>query len=266
MVSAKQRARFEKLKEFFEAEVHAEVRSGFSRPSQVPESHVVRKLQYYRSLSEPDRRAFLDCCAYWASAYYSFTVNLPRMGLTDHPFFSKWSRGPEVNRDFYGEKSVPRMRSMVQQYKIDLHNKVHSHITKEQFERASSVLSVKAPELRKRVRTALRLFGHYETDALGYYWCKKGKQKFAVHVDFGGRHSQLRYCVVRLEFKSVHPLCQFAFERAMGFGFGHWNYIIEENVDAIFSLFAEVVQYSLNLPDRIRAATKIAEPRHQNRV
>jgi hypothetical protein len=42
----------------------------------------------------------------------------------------------------------------------------------------------------------------------------------------------------------------------MGFGFGRWNYIIEENVDAVFSLFAEVVQYSLDLPDRIRAATK----------
>jgi hypothetical protein len=46
------------------------------------------------------------------------------------------------------------------------------------------------------------------------------------------------------------------FERAMGFGFGHWNYIVEENVDAVFSLFTEVVRYSLDLPDRIRAATK----------
>jgi len=42
----------------------------------------------------------------------------------------------------------------------------------------------------------------------------------------------------------------------MGFGFGHWDYIVEENVDAVFSLFAEAVQYSFDLPDRIRAAMK----------
>jgi hypothetical protein len=168
----------------------------------------------------------------------------------------KWSRGPSWNRDFDDVKSVPLLRSSVQQYKIDRYNKVHSHVTKEQFEHASSVRSIKAPELRKRVRQALEPFGHYETDVLGNYWCKRGRQKFRVNVDFKGRYAQLRYSVSRPEFKSVHPLCQFAFERAMGFGFGHWNYIIEENVDAAFSLFAEVVQYSLDLPDRIRAATK----------
>jgi hypothetical protein len=53
---------------------------------------------------------------------------LPRMSLRDHPFFSKWSQGPSWNRDFGNEKSVPLLRSMVQQYKTDLHNRVHSHV------------------------------------------------------------------------------------------------------------------------------------------
>jgi hypothetical protein len=207
-------------------------------------------------LSESDKLAFLDCCAHWASAYYSFVIKLPRMSLTNHPFFSKWSQGPSWTRDFDNQKSVPLMRSMVQQYKIDLHNKVHSHVTKEQFERASSVRSIKALELRKRVRAALKPLGHYEIDVLGNYWCRNGKQKFFVNLDFGGRHSQLRYCVIRPEFKGIHPLLQFRFERAMGFGSGDWNYIVEENVDAVFSLFAEVVQFSFDLPDRIRVATK----------
>jgi hypothetical protein len=66
----------------------------------------------------------------------------------------------------------------------------------------------------------------------------------------------LRYYVARPEFKVDYSAARFGFESAMGFGFGHWNYIIEENVDAVFSLFAEVVQYSLDLPDRIRSATK----------
>ena len=258
MASANQLAALKKLREFLNSEIEAEVRSGFARLVRIPESRVVNKLRYYGSLSKDDKRAFLDCCAHWAGAYYGFVVKIPpgQLSLTAHPFFTKWSQGPSWYRDFDNEKSVPILRAMVQQYKIDLHNKVPSSVTKEQFERASSIRSIKAPELRKRVRGALKPFGHYETDALGNYWCKRGKQKFSVNVDFGGRHAQLRYCVVRPEFKSVHPHSQFRFERAMGFGFGDWDYIVEENVDTVFSLFAEVVQYSFDLPDRMRAATK----------
>ena len=258
MASANQLAALKKLREFLDSEIQAEVQSGFARLGRIPESHVVDKLRYYGSLSEADKRAFLDCCAHWAGAFYGFVVKIPlgQLSLTDHPFFTKWSQGPSWYRDFDDVRSVPLLRAMVQQYKIDLHNKVPSSVTKEQFERASSVRSIKAPELRKRVRGALKPFGHYETDTLGNYWCRRGKQKFSVNVDFGGRHAQLRYSVVRPEFKGVHPLSQFRFERAMGFGFGDWNYIVEENVDAVFSLFAEVVQYCFDLPDRMRAATK----------
>jgi hypothetical protein len=245
-----------KLREFFHSEIHTEMQSGFARLVRVPEARVVDKLRYYGLLSEVDKRAFLDCSAHWASAYYGFVIGMPRLSLTEHPFFSKRSRGPSWNRDFDNPRSVPLLRSMVQQYKIDLHNRVSSHVTKRQFEHASSIRSIEAPELRKRVRAALKPFGHYETDALGNYWCKTGRRAFSVNVDFGGRNAQLRYCVARPEFKSVHPLKQFVFECAMGFGFGHWDYIIEENVDAVFSLFAEVVQYCLDLPHRMRTATK----------
>ena len=258
MASAKQLDALRKLREFLRSGIEEEVRSGFARLAQIPESHVVDKLRYYGSLSEADKRAFLDCCAHWAGAYYGFVVKIPigQLSLTDHPFFTKWSQGPNWNRDFNDLRSVPLLRSMVQQYKIDLHRKVHSSVTKDQFEHASSIRSIKALELRKRVRDVLKTLGYYDTDVRGNYLCKRGKQKFSVNVDFGGRSAQLRYSVVRPEFKGVHPLSQFRIERAMGFGFGHWDYIVEENVNAVFSLFAEVVQYSFDLPDRMRAATK----------
>jgi hypothetical protein len=69
-------------------------------------------------------------------------------------------------------------------------------------------------------------------DDLGYYRCHHGDNDFSVHVDFGGRHAQLRYVVSFPEFKNRHPLTQFGFER--GFGHGHWDFIVEENVDEIF--------------------------------
>jgi hypothetical protein len=147
---------------------------------------------------------------------------------------------------------------MVQQYKIDRHNRVQRSVTREQFEHASAVRSVKAPELWKRVRATLKPFGYYQSDFLGNYCCKIGKKKFAVNLDFGGRSAQLRYSVVRPEFKGVHPLSQFRFERALGFGLGDWDYIVDENVDDVFSLFGDLVQYCFDLPDRIKAAMKAA--------
>lgn len=242
------------LQIFFLSEVKQEVASGFSRLKRVPSSQVIDKMRFFAMLNADDQSAFLDCCAYWASIQYGFVVKMDRLDPAAHPFFLKWSRGPMWTRDFDDVKSVPLLRSMVQQYKIDQHNRIQSSVTREQFEHASAVRSVKAPELRKRVRAALKPFGYYENDFLGNYWCKIGKKKFAVKLDFRGRHAQLRYSVVHPEFKGVHPLSQFRFERALGFGLGDWNYIVEENVDDVFSLFGEVVQYCFDLADRIKAA------------
>ena len=250
--------RIKRLQNFFRTEIETEVQSGFARLARVPDSYVQSKLQYYHSLGELDRMAFLDCSAYWASVHYGFVVNAPRMEPTAHPFFDRWSHGPRWNTDWDNVKSVPHLRAMVQQYKIDQHHKIPSNVTKTQFERASSIQSVKAPELRKRVRAALQPLGYYRQERLGddIYWCRQKEVEFFVDVDYGGRNAQLRYSVARPEFKGVHPLSQFRFERAMGFGLGDWDFIVRENVDEVFRLFAELVQYSFDLPDRIRAATE----------
>jgi hypothetical protein len=247
-----------RLQDFFRAEIETEVQSDFARLERIPDSYVASKLQYYRSLDQSDRVAFLDCCAYWASVHYGFVINAPRIPPTAHPFFNKWLSAPSWNTDWDNVKSVPHLRAMVQQYKIDQHRRGASSVTQAQFERASSVRSVKAPELRKRARGALRPLGYYRQEKRGddIYWCKQRELEFFVDVDYGGRSAQLRYSVARPEFRDVHPCSQFRFERAMGFGLGDWDYIIEENVDAAFSLFAEVVQYSFELPDRIKSVMK----------
>jgi hypothetical protein len=251
MASKSTASKLAALQSFFLSKVKQEVASGFSRLKRVPSSQVIEKMRFFATLDADDQSAFLDCCSYWASVHYGFVVQMDRLNPTAHPFFSRWSRGPMWTRDFDDVKSVRLLRSRVQQYKIDRHNRVQSSVTKEQFEHASAVRSVKAPELRKRVLATLKAFGYYESDFLGNYWCQFGKKKFAVNLDFGGRSAQLRYSVVRPEFKGVHHLSQFRFERALGFGLGDWNYIVEENVDDVFSLFGELVQYCFDLPDRI---------------
>src|SRR5271157_4715065 len=147
MASRKKLAALEKLREFFRSEVQTEVRSGFARLARVPDTHVIAKMRYYSLLGELDKLAFLDCCAHWASSSYGFVVGACRLSPENHPFFLKWSRGPNWYRILDNVRSVPLLRTMVQQYKIDRHNKIHSHVTRAEFRHASSIRSVKAREL-----------------------------------------------------------------------------------------------------------------------
>ena len=145
---------------------------------------------------------------------------------------------------------------MIQQYKIDKHRGVPSSVSEAQFELASSIRPVKLAERRRRARDAMKKLGLLKVGKLGCYRCHHGGRDFSVHVDFGGRSAQLRYGVSFPEFKNRDPLAQFGFERALGFGWGHWNFIVEENVQDAFQLLTEVVAYSSELPDRIRKAVR----------
>lgn len=241
-----------RLLDFFLREIDTEEAAGLPRLSRVPDSYVASQLAYFQSLGESERRAFRNCCAHWACACYGFVVNAPRVDHTTHPFFERWN--PVCRGDLGGiRRSVPLLRAAVQQYKADAKRGVPSCVSEEEFRVASTVRSVKAPELRKRVRAALKPLGYYKIDELGHYRCRGDSREFMVHVDYGGRGAQLRYCVAMPEFPDVHPLSQFCFERSLGFGLGDWDYIVEENVDDVMALFADVVRYCVALPDRIRA-------------
>jgi hypothetical protein len=238
-----------KLLDFFRREFAAEERSGFSRLSRVPDTRVMAKLACYRALSQSDKLAFADCCAHWSYSCYGFVVDAPRIEHRMHPFFEQWKSLGTWNKP----DSVPVLRAAMQEYKCDMARGIRSHVSREEFEYASSIQPIKAAELRKRARAALKPFGYYKIDELGYYCCRQEDREFRVHIDYGGLTAQFRYVVVRPEFKEIHPLSQFRFERALGFGSGDWDFIVEENVDDVFVLFAEVVAYSYALPDRIRA-------------
>jgi hypothetical protein len=241
-----------RLFDFFMREIETEARGDFLRLSQIPDSGLIGRLAYYRSLNAGERLSFRECCALSACAHYGFVVDAPPTDHTRHPFYQRWCSAG-FSGYLYRDRSVPRLRSAVRQYKMDAHRGVPSRISEEEFRYASSIRAVKAPELRKRVRAALKALGYFKIDELGYYHCRTHDREFMVYVDFGGRSAQLRYCVAMPDFAEVHPLSQFCFERALGFGLGNWDYIVEENVDDAIATFAEVIGYCVELPRRIRA-------------
>ncbi len=237
---------------FLRSEFRAEEESGFARLSRIPDDHTKGMLSVYSSLDSAEKAAFADCGVHWAYASYSAAWGLPRIDHTKHPFFNWWrEKSLNASNSF---DSVPYLRTVVQQYKIDKYRKIPSRITEEQFAYASSIRSVKAPELRRRVKAALKGLGYSKMDEYGDYACHHAGRDFSVEVDYGGMSAQLRYRVRFPEWKGpLNPLnwLRFGFERTLGFGFGDWNFIVEENVEEVFQLFTEVIAYSSELPERV---------------
>jgi hypothetical protein len=241
---------------FFRAEIDAEEQWGFPRLNRIPEHFLQDRLNHYRGLSDSEKDCYKDCAATFAAAGHTFVVDAPSIDHTKHPYFDRWRAFKKTLLDDPCLRSVPLFRAMIQQYKFDKHRGVPSSVSDAQLALACSVHPVKLPERRKRVRAILKQLGLANVDKLGYYRCHHAGKDFSVYVDFGGRHAQLRYAVSFPEFKERHARNQFGFERALGFGWGHWDFIVEENVDEVFELFSEVIAYSIELPDRIRKAVQ----------
>jgi hypothetical protein len=246
----------EKLIAFFRAEIDAEEQWGFPRLNRIPEHFLQDRLNHYRGLSDAEKERYKDCSATFAAACHIFVAGAPSIEHTKHPYFDRWQAFKKTLSDDPRFRSVPLFGSMIRQYKIDKHRGVQSSVSEAQLALACSIHPVKLPERRKRVSAVLKQFGLVKADKFGLYRCLHEGKDFSVYVDFGGRLAQLRYAVSFSEFKDRHPLTQFGFERAVGFGFGHWDFIVEENVDEVFEVFAEVIAYSIELQDRIRKAVQ----------
>jgi hypothetical protein len=243
-----------KLLAFFRNEIDAEEQWGFPRLNRIPERFLQDRLKHYRLLGDAEKDSYKDCSAHFVYACHDFVVDAPSIDPKEHPYYHQWRSFTHTLMDNPDFRSVPIFRAMVQQYKFDKHRGVPSSVSEAQFAYASSIRPIKLPERRRRVRAALKGLGLVKVDDLGYYRCHHTGKDFSVHVDFGGRHAQLRYVVSFSEFKNRHPLTQFGFERALGFGHGDWDFIVEENVDEVFEVFTEVVAYAAELPERIRKA------------
>ena len=245
----------DKLLTFFRSEFEAEERSGFARLKRVPDSRVEENLGWYQSLSAEDRSSFIDFAAHRAHSTYGFVIGAVPLDISKHPFYSRWE-DPWGRFPFRTNRDVMLLRTMVSQYKMDRRRGQPSCVSEEQYRFAESVRSIKAPELRKRVQAVLDTFGFQKTDDFGGHSCVWDGQEFEVNVDFGSRAGQLRYGITPSEFRDeARGQRHFVFESGLGMGLGWWNYIVEENVDDVFVLFADLIKYAANLPGRMREAS-----------
>ena len=245
----------DRLVTFFESEIAAECVAEFPRLSVIPDTYVRRNIRFYKTLNETDQSAFVNCLALMAYATYGFVIGAPMVDHTKHPFFARWS---EACLSYWGDEffGIPILRATVSQYKMDLAKGKKSTVSYAQFQYASSIRSIKAPELRKAVKEAFKTLSCTKIDKFGggvyIYHCTINAAPIEVWIDYGGMSAQLRYHVALPRFASLNFLNRFCFERALGFGFGDWDFITEDNLTASIQLLCQLVEYSAKLPERIQ--------------
>jgi hypothetical protein len=252
----------EQLISFFRNELISEKATNWARLKRIPDTRVWRNLRLYETLNDIERVSFLDCLAGMACANYGFILDLPEYDHGSHPFFGRWRHAMCGFMDGYFDKkfqSVPALRTAIAQFKIDTAKGKPSCVTNELYEYALSVHGMKAPALRKRVKEAFVSIGLQKIEKHGggiyIYHCVMVGTAFKVVIDYGGRSAQLRYHVALLEFESRRGENRFSLDRAFGFGFGDWDFIIEENLENSVQMLCEAVRYSVALPDKVRNYT-----------
>jgi hypothetical protein len=242
---------------FLRAEFDAEARAGFARLARVPDTHVRHFLDYYRSLNSQDQDALADASTLWATLRLAPDAGPEyQESLETHTAWSSWRNEMTMGafRDirYY---SIPSLRVSMAQAKIDRQRGAAASVSKELEDYAASVRSVRAPELRKRVRAAITALFEARPSKIGggdweYSGILNGSQ-VSIGVDYGGRHAQLRYEVDVVSTEPTVRLKRAGFEVALGAGFGDWDFIVEENVDDSMRLLSEFVQYVSELPLRL---------------
>jgi hypothetical protein len=243
------------LHTFLRGEFDAEAQSSFARLKRVPDTHVQKFLDYYRSLNAADQDDLADASTLWGA------LHLAGPAGDGHGFDAKtrsaWERWryERVMMTSYRYQSVSELRACVAQAKMDRANGKPPTVPKELEEYAASIRSVKAPDLRKHVRPVMEsLLNARPAKMGGGEWVYDGTldgSRVRVGIDYGGRLAQLRYSVGVLSAKPPVAFARAGFETVLGAGFGDWDFIVEENVNDSMLLLSELVRYVAELPRRL---------------
>ena len=246
------------LHRFLRGEFDTEEKSGFARLRRIPDTHVRHFLDYYTSLIPREQDALADASTLWGALTLMGNRASEHYGsIQTHSAWEKWRHEMAMGkaRDPHFYHSVPFLRTCVAQAKIGRARGKPSQVSAELEQYASSIRSVKAPELRKRVRAVLEpLLGLRPRKHGGGIWDYEGTlrgSQVAANVNYGGWTAQLRYYVTVVSLTPVVTLERAAFEVALGAGLGDWDFIVEENVSDAIALLPELVLYVAELPARL---------------
>jgi hypothetical protein len=245
------------LHRFLRAEFETEAGAGFPRVSRVPDMRVKHFLDYYASLGSSARGALADAVTLRGALGLTETAADEYWAdLKRRPAWNDWQHEAVtgVARDPHFYAPVTRLRMCVAQAHAERSLGRPQSLPPEMVEYAGSIRSPKAPELRKRTRAALTaLYGAgltSVTNKSGSYDGTLNGRRVQVGLTFGSQYMQLGYTVA-VEAAQPSVMLRGCLESSLGMGAGHWDFIVDDNVDDAMALLGECVEYVVELPRRL---------------
>ena len=132
---------------------------------------------------------------------------------------------------------------------------------------ARSLVTAKAPQLRKAIKAVLHERGYVQTSnrASNWTWSYGGENGFDVRFDFGGMDNQLRYKVGPSRTRKTPLLDRdpMGFEGVLGLkgfcrGDGNWNIIVFEAIDDVSHLVVDLIDQLVSFFEQAESALRAA--------
>lgn len=126
----------------------------------------------------------------------------------------------------------------------------------EVIRRAEAITPVTAANIRRALKPLLaERFGAAPRKEPGGEWYYVGGRsagrEFTLWTDFGGRSDQLRYEIRYEDERTGIHARRLTYEGLLGFGFGHWDFVTADNLEASLTLLCEFVEEMVGLPERL---------------
>jgi hypothetical protein len=248
-----------------------ERQAGFPRLTRTPASNVIRWLDYFASLAEPDQQALLDSLsALSALRFFPLALTHNRiLQLIDSaaPLIAcrKALQSPQFSMGLRYEGI--RMRKAMMSDPMSMQVMSQSRASLEFTPRddmpaalvpdpdPANLKPAKAPQLRKLLNEVLKPDFPDKRKLPGGETVYAGTVDGAattVRIDFGGMGMQLKYFVSLAADSAGHGL-MLASGEDLWMGGGGWDYITEENAEASIHLLGDSVRELVHLRNKISA-------------
>lgn len=247
------------------ADFHAEAEAGFPRLSRVPQTKVIQFLDYFGDLGPTDRTAFLEALARRGSVLVNPGPGsrYPPAPAFDHYWKTINSPGAYSGGYRYCDvkflAAVPKIAEFGS-YEGWVENTQRPWVSERALQPREDLLPdmsllkpVKGATLRRRVKATLEAEGFTVLKARGAELKYVHASGSMVRVDFGSYIGQLCYTVSAA--CGANRIVMVSYE-ALWSQPGGWDYLTEENAARSVALLPELVEYLIQLPERIGDRTR----------
>lgn len=235
--------------------IEAEAAADWAFVRRVPSTYTWKSVDYLRRLA-PERRGDLFD-AFVTNALFFFDPSRAaglHPGTAKHPEFLAMIDSLPLTWSWEYE-NVRALRAMLAEQK-SAGGDAGPPVPQEILERASAIRPTNSREIRSEVMKAFsERFGARPEKFGGGVWRyagTHGQHSFVVTIDYGG-WDQLRYEVDYFDGQADMQVTKANYERLVGAGLGHWNFLTADNLHESVELLVELVGRLVTLPDRLLA-------------